>query len=89
MGREIVLFASEERQSRGNVAAFLRQLADRVEAGEVLLQKGDESLTLHIPTNTVLEVKAEEEEKSGRMKRSLEVEIEWTEGEDEGTLSLG
>ncbi|MDX1663263.1 MAG: amphi-Trp domain-containing protein, partial [Candidatus Promineifilaceae bacterium] len=88
MSREVVLFASEERQPRSSVAEFLRQLADRVEAGEVLLQKGTESLTLQIPTNTVLEVKAEEEDKQGRMKRSLEVEIEWMEGEDEGTLSL-
>ena len=89
MGREVVLFASEERQPRSAVADFLRQLAERVEAGEVVLQKGTESLTLQIPSNTVLEIKAEEEDKSGRMKRSLEVEIEWMEGEDEGTLSLG
>lgn len=90
MGTEVVLFQSEEKQSRQNVAAFLRQLADKVEQSEVVLQKGTESLTLRIPANVTLEVKAEEEDKKGRNQRSLEVEIEWYEGEgDEGTLSLG
>lgn len=90
MGQEIVLFQSEEKQSRQNVAAFLRQLADKVEQKQVVLQKGTESLSLDIPANVTLEVKAEEEDKKGRTQRSLEVEIEWYEGEeDEGTLSLG
>ena len=30
MGREVRLFKSEERQSRGNVSAFLRELADKL-----------------------------------------------------------
>ena len=89
MGKETVLFQSEEKQSRQNVATFLHELADKVEQKQVVLQKGAESLTLHIPANVTLEVKAEEEDKKGRTQRSLEVEIEWYEGEDEGTLSLG
>lgn len=89
MGREIVLFESEEKQSRQNVVAFLRELADKVEQSRVVLQKGGESLTLEIPANLTLEIKAEEEDKKGRTQRSLEVELEWYEGEEEGTLSLG
>ena len=90
MGQEVVLFASEERQSRQRVVEFLRELADKVEGGEVVLRKGAEELTLNLPGNLVLEVKAEEEDKKGRTQRSLEVEIEWYEGEeDEGSLSLG
>jgi amphi-Trp domain-containing protein len=89
MGKEVVLFASEEHVSAQQVSDFLRQLADKVDAGEVTLSKGSESLTLNLPQNLVLEVKAEEEEKSKGTKRSLEVEIEWMEGEDEGPLTLG
>lgn len=90
MGKEVVLFQSEEKQSRQNVAAFLRQLADKVEPGQVVLQKGAESLTLNLPATVTLEVKAEEEDKKGRTQRSLEVEIEWYEGEEEeGALTLG
>ena len=90
MGQEVVLFQSEEKHSRQNVATFLRQLADKVEGGEVVLQKGSESLTLSLPANLTLEVKAEEEDKKGRTQRSLEVEFEWYEGEEDGgSLSLG
>jgi amphi-Trp domain-containing protein len=89
MGKEVVLFTSEEHVSAQHVSDFLRQLADKVDAGEVTLSKGDESLTLSLPQDLVLEVKAEEEEKSKGTKRSLEVEIEWMEGEDQGKLTLG
>ena len=89
MAKEVILFSSEERQTLPGVSAFLRQLADRLDSGQVILRKGDEELTLDIPTNVVLEIKAEEEAKKQRTQRSLEIEIEWYEGEDEGTLSLG
>lgn len=89
MGKEVVLFSSEEHTNAQDVSDFLRQLADKVASGEVTLSKGSESLTLHIPSKVVLEVKAEEEGKGKRSKRSLEVEIEWVEGEEEGSLTLG
>lgn len=89
MGKEVVLFASEEPQSRKNVAAFLRELADKLEGNEVVLRKGSEELALQVPNNVVLELKVEEEEKKQRTQRSLEIEIEWYEGEDEGSLTLG
>jgi len=78
MGRETVLFKSEESKGRADVAAFLRQLADKVEAGRVTLRQGQQSVELDIPDRVTLEVKAEEEQ-SGHTKRSLEVEIEWAE----------
>ncbi len=92
MGREIVLFQSEERHGRDAVAAFLRQLADKLEAGEVILKQGTEELVLTIPTNVVLEVKAEEEAKATKTLQSLEVEVEWRVGEPEeaeAPLTLG
>jgi amphi-Trp domain-containing protein len=89
MGKEVVLFASEEPQSLKNVAAFLRDLADRLETNEVVLRRGGEELAVQIPDNVVLELKVEEEEKKQRTQRSLEIEIEWYEGEEEGSLSLG
>jgi amphi-Trp domain-containing protein len=94
MGAEIVLFKSEQRSSQGEVAAFLRTLADKVESGQVILRQGSEELTLAIPQNLVLEIKAEEEtskRKSGK-KMSLEVELEWQEGDEagaSGSVELG
>lgn len=84
MGREIILFKSEERKSASEVAAIIRQLADRVEKGTITLGQNENRITLEIPQNMVLELKVEEEEK-GRVKRSLEIELEWVVGaEDQG-----
>jgi hypothetical protein len=45
---------------------------------------------VHIPNNVVFEIKVEEENKHGKMKRSLEVEIEWIEGDETaGAVTLG
>lgn len=77
---EEVLFKSEEPMSRSNVAAFLRQLADKVDAGQVTLRQGDQEQQVHIPQNLVLETKLERETKRDSEKMSLEVELEWRPG---------
>ena len=47
MGREIVLFKSEEKKDLPSVATFLRQLADKLDGNRVVLrQGGDHSLNL-------------------------------------------
>ena len=48
MGKEIRLFKSQERKTRDEVAAFLTQLADKISAGQVVLKKGQEGITLAI-----------------------------------------
>ncbi|WP_018125808.1 amphi-Trp domain-containing protein [Desulfovibrio oxyclinae] len=81
MGRETILFKSEERKSSAEAAAVLRTVADKIETGSITLTAQDTQVTLDIPSQVTLEIKAEEEE--GRtLKRSLELEIEWAEGED-------
>lgn len=92
MGKEVVLFKSEEKRSTAETAVFLRQLADRVEKQEVILRKGAEELALSLPGTITLEVKAEEEtSRSGKVKYSLEVELEWKPGgaKQAGQLELG
>lgn len=90
MGREVILFSSEERTSRAHVANFLRELANKVDSGTVRLMSGTGDVDVDIPGDVVLEIKLEEEEKGTSMKRSLEVEIEWREGETARTgVSLG
>jgi amphi-Trp domain-containing protein len=86
MAKEIVLFKSEERKSLTEVAAFLRELADRLDSNQVTLRQGAEELTLSIPDQVVLEIKVEDE----GTKHSLEVEIEWKDGDDAaGGVTLG
>lgn len=90
MATEVVLFKSEERKSLREVATFVRQLADRLDQHEVTLRQGEEEVTLSIPDQVVLELKVEEEAKRSGPKYSLEIEIEWTEGEAGDTgVALG
>jgi len=90
MGKETVLFKSEEPRDLPSVVDFLRQLADKLAQNEVILRQGERELALSIPNRVVLELKVEEEAKATATKRTLEIEIEWTEGDDSaGGVTLG
>ena len=92
MGLETRLFKSEERKKRTEVTDFLRQLAEKIEAGKVVLQMGTQELALELPENLILEVQVEDEEKKTKgTQHSLEVEIKWydSDSEGDGTLRLG
>lgn len=83
-------FKSEERKQLGDVAASLRQLADKLATSETTLKQAADELTLSIPNHVVLEVKVEEETRRGGKKQSLELEIEWTEDNSgESGVTLG
>jgi amphi-Trp domain-containing protein len=78
MGREKRLFKSEERKNRPDVAAFLHQLADKIEAGRVVLRQGQQEITLELAHNLILEIQVEDEDKKRRgIQHSLEIEIKW------------
>ena len=89
---EEVLFATESTEDRASIAASLRSVADKLDAGEpVALSAGGESITLEIPAQATFEVKAERETGSGPDELSIEFEIEWDEGADDDadtTLSI-
>ncbi len=89
MAEKKVLFKSEEPKSLKEVVAFLKELASRLENGQVTLRRGTEELSLNFPPNVILELKAEEKIKPSKTKYSLEIEIEWAEGEESGPLTLG
>jgi len=78
MGRETVLFSSKETKPRGEVVAFLRSLADRMESGQVTLRQGADEMALSLPDQLILEVKVEDEDKRRKgTQHSLEVELKW------------
>jgi amphi-Trp domain-containing protein len=57
----------------------------------VVLRQGQEELTLTLPQNLILEVQVEDEDKGAKgVQHSLEVEIKWFDGDDQGgPLQLG
>ncbi|MBN1313156.1 MAG: amphi-Trp domain-containing protein [Anaerolineae bacterium] len=90
MGTETVLFKSEERMTIQDVSNFLRELADKLAQGQVILRQGTQEIEISVPGHVELELKAEEELKKGKTQQSLEVEIAWFEGDDtQGPVELG
>ena len=89
---EEVLFESETRKSRGEMATYLRTVADRLDDdGTVSLSAGEQSVDLDVPDSAEFEVKVERETPSGGGdgELSLELEIEWDEnGGDGGPLNI-
>ena len=90
MGKKMILFSSEERADVEFVVDFLRQLADKLTAGEVIFRQGDQELAVTVPRQVVLEIKVEDEAKKGKTQRGLEIELEWILGEEaDSPLQLG
>jgi amphi-Trp domain-containing protein len=89
---EEVLFETEQKQSRGEIAAYLRQVADKLDAGDpVTLSAGGQSATLDVPSQPTFEVKVERETSSSGStpELSVEFELEWPEdGGGDETLSV-
>ena len=87
---EEVLFETETRQSRSDVARYLRTVADKLESGDSLtLSAGDQSVTLDPPSEPTFEVKAERETPSGGGpgELSVEFELEWDENSEGGNAA--
>lgn len=92
MGKETRIFKSEERKTRADTAAFLQQIAKRIESGKVLLRQGGQEIELELPSNLILEIQVEDEDKKRKgIQHSLEIEIKWFDDEAEtgGPLELG
>lgn len=91
MGTETRVFKSEERKKRAEVGEFLRQIADKITNGEVILRQGAEEVVLRIPENLILEIQVEDEDKKTQgLEHSLEIEIKWFDDDGSGgSLALG
>jgi amphi-Trp domain-containing protein len=86
MGEETVLFESEEAKDIQSVSRFLHELADQVAEKQVVLGEGEDKLIITLPDNVELEIEVEVEVEDGKVERSLEIEIEWTESNDTDTV---
>ena len=91
MGRETVLFKSEEKKNRQEVSDFLHRLADKIGDGQVVLRQGADDITLELPTGITLEIKVEDEVKKRKgIQHSLEIELKWFDNDKgSGSLELG
>lgn len=91
MGREVTLFSSKEPKSRTDISTFLREIADRMDGGQVVLRRGADEVVLDLPAQMVLELKVEDEHKRRKgIQHSLEIELKWYDGDQSlGGVELG
>jgi amphi-Trp domain-containing protein len=89
VAKKTVLFKSDERKNLEDIADFFRQLADKLEDGEIVLRRGTDEVNLKLPKTVDFEIKAEEQPKKRGVKQGIEIEIEWYEGESVDSVTLG
>ncbi|MCZ7676480.1 MAG: amphi-Trp domain-containing protein [Roseovarius sp.] len=78
MTRETVLFSAKDTRPRSGIAAFLRDMADKIESGSVTLRQGEIAQDVVLPDYMVLEIKLEDEHKGKRgIRHCLEIEMKW------------
>lgn len=70
-------YESERTVAREQAAATLREMADDIATGSLLVGEDDESLTVEIPDTVALELEVETEDGE----RSVEFELEWSEAD--------
>lgn len=80
MAKKNVLVKSDLRKNLAETAAFLRELADKVETGRVTLTQGGKDVVVDLPETVSFEVEYYEQPKKHGLKRQLEIELEWIEG---------
>ncbi len=80
MAKKNVLVKSKSRKKLPDVAAFLRELADKVESGQVSLVQGEEDVSVVLPETVSFELEYYEQPKKHGVKKQLEIELDWTEG---------
>jgi len=83
---EKVLFESESRRSREEIAAYLRTVVESLESGSgITFTRAEESVTMDPPARPTFEVKVEREGPAdGPGELSVEFELEWDEDGETG-----
>jgi len=81
MAKKNILIKSKERRSVQDIAAFLRQLADRLEQNEIALQHGDEEISVEVPNRVTFKLKVKEKIKKRKTKHQLKMTLKWKDGD--------
>lgn len=80
MAKKNVLVKSDLRKNLADSAAFLRELADKIETGQVTLVQGGKDVVVNLPETVGFEVEYYEQPKKSGIKKQLEIELQWREG---------
>ena len=80
MGIETKLFTSKEIKPAGEIASIFRQIADKLEAGQLTLQNQENETQTDIPEQMKTTIKLEDEQ-GRKLERSLKIKLKWVVGE--------
>jgi amphi-Trp domain-containing protein len=77
---EEVLFKTEERRTRAEIADALREAASQIDSGDVALASDTDEHTVTVPETPRFEVELERltDSATGEQRYELEYEIRWT-----------
>lgn len=90
MAKKNVIVKSDLRKNLPDVAAFLRELADKVETGTITLVQGGQDVVIDLPETISFELEYYEQPKKRGLKNQLEIELEWTESDQiQQSVTLG
>lgn len=89
--KEVILFKTKEWKTRSDVAAFLKQLAAKVDEGRITLKSGNDEVQVQFSDKLELEVELEDKDKAAKgIQHKLEIEIKWYDKDKEGgKLEIG
>lgn len=79
-----IMYKSEQQMSRSQLAAFLRDMADRIENQNLVLKSNGQEATVEIPEQVELEVEYQSKQKAAGPRYELELEVEWGSGTGSG-----
>ena len=81
MAKKKILVKSDQRKNLADAAMFLRDLADKVESGKVTLVQGEKDVVVDLPETVSFELEYYEQPKKHGLKKQLEIELQWREGD--------
>ncbi|MGD2178319.1 MAG: amphi-Trp domain-containing protein [Anaerolineae bacterium] len=84
MAKKNILIKSKERRKTQDIAAFLRQLADRLEENEITLQRGAEEISIEVPNRVTFKLNVKEKTKKRRTKHRLKMTLNWQDDDKTG-----
>ena len=88
MGKEFKLYKSKEQKSRNEVSDQLHMIADKIKAGELFLQSGNNQVSLGFSEELTLEIEAEDKQKKYGTRHCLQIEIKWYDSKDPQPLQI-
>lgn len=79
MSSKTVLYESKDARLRYDVAVALHNIADSLAEGTLQIKDGFGSVSVSVDNEIKFEIEVQEKVKSHGVKRSVEIELEWTE----------